>query len=181
VATRRALLRREGVTRDGRPFLIRPAASDDAPALVALRDAVAAEGDLIAATPGERSVVEEELSLTTLVREGGLPLTLVVDGEIAGQLLVSRRNERFHSHVGEVAIIVSNVYRGQGLGRALMETAIDWGRAVGVAKLSLSVFTTNHRAIALYRSLGFEEEGVRRAQVLLADGSRDVMLMALHL
>lgn len=181
MATRLALLRREGVTRDGRPFLIRPATRDDAPALVALRDAIAAEGNLIAAIPGERSVVEEELSLSTLVREGGLPLTVTVDGEVAGQLMVSRRPERFHSHIGEVAIIVSNRSRGQGLGRALMQTAIEWARAVGVAKLALSVFTSNERAIALYRSLGFEEEGVRRAQVRLADGPRDVMLMALHL
>ena len=181
MAARLALLRREGTTRDGREFLIRPAASADAPALVSLRDAVAAEGDLIAAAPGERSVIEEELSLSTLVRFGGLPLTLVVDGEVAGQLLVSRRAERFHSHIGEVAIIVSNHCRGQGLGRRLLETAIDWARAVGLSKLSLSVFTSNERAIGLYRSLGFEDEGVRRRQVLLADGPRDVLLMALHL
>ncbi|MGH7686599.1 MAG: GNAT family N-acetyltransferase [Candidatus Dormibacteria bacterium] len=181
MATRLALLRREGTTRGGREYLIRPAASTDAAALVSLRDAVAAEGDLIAAAPGERSVMEEELSLSTLVRFGGLPLTLLVDGEVAGQLLISRRAERFHSHIGEVAIIVSNHCRGQGLGRSLLETAIEWARAVGLTKLSLSVFTSNAPAIGLYRAMGFEEEGVRRRQVLLADGPRDVLLMALHL
>ena len=41
-----------------------------------------------------------------------------------------------------------------------MEMAIDWGRAVGLAKLSLRVFPDNGRAIALYRSLGFEDEGL---------------------
>lgn len=181
MAPRLALLRREGTTRDGRSYLIRPAARDDAPALVALRDAVAAERNLIAATPGERSVVEEELSLSTMLGEGGLPLTLLVDGAVAGQLLVSRRSERFHSHIGEVAIIVSNHCRGQGLGRQMLETAIDWARAVGITKLSLSVFTGNERAVALYRAVGFEDEGVRRRQVLLPDGPRDVLLMALHL
>lgn len=181
MAARLALLRREGTTSDGRTYLIRPASGDDAPPLVALRDEVAAEGGLIAATPGERSVLEEELSLSTLVGEGGLPLTLVVDGEVAGQLLVSRRPERYHSHIGELAIIVSSKCRGLGLGRALMETAVDWARAVGLTKLSLAVFTTNERAIGLYRSLGFEEEGTRRAHVLLADGPRDILVMALHL
>ncbi|HEX6537985.1 MAG TPA: GNAT family N-acetyltransferase [Candidatus Dormibacteraeota bacterium] len=181
MAARLALLRREGATSDGRRYLIRPAAREDAPAMVALRDAVAAEGDLIAAAPGERSVVEEELSLSTLLSQGGLPLTLLVDGDVAGQLLVSRRSERFLSHIGEIAIIVSNQCRGQGLGRQMMEAAIDWARAVGITKLSLSVFTSNERAIALYRAMGFEEEGVRRRQVLLADGPRDVLLMALHL
>ena len=181
MVTRLALLRREGTTPDGRSYVIRPAAREDAPALVALRDAVAAERTLIAAAPGERSVVEEELSLSTLVSQGGLPLTLVVEGAVCGQLMVSRRTERFYSHIGEVAIIVSNECRGQGLGRQLMETAIEWARAVGIAILSLSVFTSNERAIALYRAVGFEQEGLRRAQVLLADGPRDVLLMALHL
>ena len=180
-AARLALLRREGTTADGRSFLIRPAAAGDAPALVGLRDEVAAEGGLIAAVPGERSVLEEELSLSTLVAEGGLPLTLVIDGEVAGQLLVSRRQERYYAHVGEVAIIVSNKWRGQGLGKRLMETAVDWARAVGLTKLSLAVFTGNERAIRLYRSIGFEEEGTRRAHVLLADGPHDILVMALHL
>ena len=181
MAARLALLRRQGATRDGRSFLIRPAAAEDAPALVALRDEVAAEGGLIAATPGERSALEEELSLSALLAEGGLPLTLVVDGAVAGQLLVSRRPERYHAHIGEVAIIVSNKCRGLGLGRRLMETAVEWARAVGLSKLSLAVFTSNERAIRLYRSLGFEDEGTRRAHVLLADGPRDVLVMALHL
>ena len=181
MAGRVALLRREGTTGDGHAYLIRPAAAGDAPALIGLRDEVAAEGGLIAATPGERSALEEELSLSTLVREGGLPLTLVVDGEIAGQLLVSRRPERYHAHIGELAIIVSSSCRGLGLGRRLIETAVDWARAVGLSKLSLAVFTSNARAIGLYRSLGFEEEGTRRAHVMLADGPHDVLVMALHL
>lgn len=181
MSARPALLRREGTTGDGRPYLIRPAARDDAPALVALRDAVAGEGDVIAAAPGERSVLEEELSLSTLLGQGGLALTLVVSGEVAGQVLVSRHAERYQAHVGEVAIIVSNACRGQRLGRLLLETAVDWARAVGLAKLALTVFTTNSRAISLYRALGFAEEGMRRAQIRLPDGPRDVLLMALHL
>lgn len=181
MSARPALLRREGSARDGRSYLIRPAAREDAPALLALRDAVATEGDVIAAAPGERSVVEEELSLSTLLAQGGLALTLVVAGDVAGQLLVSRHAERYQSHVGEVAIIVSNSCRGLGLGRLLLETAVDWARAVGLAKLTLAVFTTNARAIALYRSLGFAEEGMRRGQIRLPQGTRDVLLMALHL
>lgn len=181
MSARTALLRREGTTPDGRGYLIRPASREDAPAVVALRDAVASEGGVIAATPGERSAVEEELSLGTLLSQGGLPLTLLVSGEVAGQLLVSRHAERYQAHIGEVAIIVSNACRGQGLGRALLETAVDWARAVGLAKLTLSVFTSNGRAIALYRAVGFEDEGVRLRHIMLPDGPRDVLLMALHL
>ena len=181
MSARLALLRRTGTARDGREFLIRPSSADDAEALVRLRDDIAAEGDLIAAVPGERTAMEEALLLSTLLSEGGLALTLVVAGAVSGQLLVSRRAERFHSHIGELAIIVSKSCRGAGLGRALMETAIDWAQAVGLEKLSLAVFSDNHRAIALYRAIGFVEEGLQQKQILLPAGPRDLLLMGLQL
>jgi RimJ/RimL family protein N-acetyltransferase len=63
----------------------------------------------------------------------------------------------------------------------LMEMAIAWGRAVGLAKLSLQVFPDNARAIALYRSLGFADEGLARGEVRMPSGDRDLLLMALAL
>jgi len=181
LTTRAALLRREGTARDGRAFLVRPTRSDDAPALVALHDAVAAEGGLIAAVPGERSAVEEELMLSTLLSSGGLALTLLVDDAVAGQCLVSRRLDPERAHIGEVAIVVSNTSRGVGLGRLLMEIAMEWSRAVGLEKLSLSVFPSNERAIALYRSLGFVDDGHRLHQVVLPSGPHDLLVMGLRL
>jgi len=181
VTTRLALLRREGRASDGRAFLIRPTSADDAAHLVALRDGVAAEGGLIAGLPGERSAMEEELVRETLLREGGLALTLDVEAAVAGQLLVSRRQQPGQRHIGDVAIVVTNTCRGIGLGHALMEAAIDWARAVGLERLALGVFTTNERAIALYRSVGFVDEEVRPHQALLADGPRDVLLMGMRL
>jgi RimJ/RimL family protein N-acetyltransferase len=178
---RRSLLRREGVTAGGRRFLLRPTRGEDAEALVRLRDAVAAEREFIAAVPGERSVVEEGLALAGLLAEGGLSLTLEVDGGVAGHLLVHRRNEPGETSIGDVAIIVENAHRGAGLGRALMETAIDWSRRVGLEKLCLGVFTGNQRAISLYRSLGFREEGTQHTRVHLPDGERELLLMGLRL
>lgn len=175
------LLRRGGRTGSGREYAIRPTSREDAPALVTLRDLVAAEGDVIAAVPGERSVFEEELSLSTVLSQGGLALTLVVDGEVSGQLLVTRRQGRYQSHIGDLAILVSKPCRGLGLGRRLMETAVDWGRAVRLEKLSLGVFSSNERAISLYRAVGFVDEGLRRHQIMLPSGPRDLMLMGLRL
>jgi len=95
--------------------------------------------------------------------------------------MVQRRAGRHYAHVGEIAILVSNAQRGAGLGRALMEMAIDWARAVGLAKLSLRVFPDNERAIALYRSLGFRDEGLVRGEVRMPSGDRDMLLMGLAL
>jgi ribosomal protein S18 acetylase RimI-like enzyme len=161
--------------------MIRPSQDADAPGLARLIDAVAGEGELIAAVPGEPDTIEQSARLVSIVLEGGLSLTLEVDGIPAGHVMVQRRAGRHYAHVGEIAILVSNAQRGFGLGRILMEMAIDWGRAVGLAKISLRVFPDNARAIALYRSLGFEEEGLARREVRMPGGDRDMLLMGLAL
>jgi ribosomal protein S18 acetylase RimI-like enzyme len=176
-----AVLRREGVTRDGRPFVIRPSGDGDAPELAALIDAVAAEGEFIVAVPGEPETLEQSARLVTIALEGGLSLSLEVDGLVAGNLMVHRRAGRHFSHVAEIAIVVSNEQRRAGFGRMLMEMAIAWSQAVGLAKLSLQVFPDNARAIALYRSLGFADEGLARGDARMPSGDRDLLLMGLTL
>jgi len=176
------LLRREGVSRGERAWLIRPTRPDeDAAALVAIRDEIAAEGELIAGVPGERSALEETLALAGLISGGGLALTLEVEGRVAGNLMVERRRGRYEQHRGDLSIAIGAGYRGEGLGRALVETAVAWARAVGLAKLTLGVFPSNTRAIALYRGLGFVEEGVLRGHLRLPEGERDLVLMGLRL
>jgi putative acetyltransferase len=57
--------------------------------------------------------------------------------------------------------------QGQGVGRALMQALVDWADRWGqVLRLELNVYTDNERAIALYRSFGFEIEGTHRAYAL---------------
>jgi len=176
-----AVLRREGVTRDGRPFVIRPSRDGDAPELAALIDAVAGEGEFIVALPGEPETLEQSARLISIALEGGLSLSLEVDGIVAGNVLVHRRAGKHYSHVGEMAIVVSNERRRAGFGRMLMEMAIAWARAVGLAKLSLQVFPDNAPAIALYRSLGFADEGLAKREVRMPGGDRDLLLMGLVL
>jgi ribosomal protein S18 acetylase RimI-like enzyme len=177
----RPVLRREGTTPSGHPYVIRPSQDGDAPGIAALIDAVAGEGELIAAVPGEPDTIEQTVRLVSIVLEGGLSLTLEVGGVPAGHVMVQRRAGRHYGHVGEIAILVSNSERGAGLGRALMEMAIDWSRVVGLAKLMLRVFPDNRRAIALYRALGFEDEGLVKGEVRMPSGDRDLLLMGLAL
>lgn len=87
------------------------------------------------------------------------------------------------SHVGRLQMMVAAAHRGQGIGAALMDATIERARAGGVlTKLSLAVMADNTRAIALYRSRGFADEGRRVAEIRMEDGSlRDDLLMALML
>ena len=81
-------------------------------------------------------------------------------------------------HCGKLEIMVSARHRGVGIGRALMAYALDWARESVLTKIGLTVYADNERAIALYRSLGFEEEGRRPREYRLPDGSyRDDLLL----
>ena len=64
--------------------------------------------------------------------------------------------------VVEFGMMLLDGYRGQGLGRRLLDAGVEWAREVGAHKVGLQVWPDNERAIALYRSAGFEVEGVLR-------------------
>jgi ribosomal protein S18 acetylase RimI-like enzyme len=70
-------------------------------------------------------------------------------------------------------------YRGQGIGTKLVHAVIDHCRKMGLEKIDLEVYTTNTAAVALYKKLGFVEEGLKRKNRKLEDGTYfDIHLMA---
>ena len=53
--------------------------------------------------------------------------------------------------------MVDPVHWGKGAGRALSERALEWARSEGYRAMQFNaVAESNTRAVALYRSLGFE-------------------------
>jgi RimJ/RimL family protein N-acetyltransferase len=71
-----------------------------------------------------------------------------------------------------VAVFVRAEYRGRGIGKRLVGSAITHARTVsGVERLELSVEATNEPAKAIYRSLGFVTWGTE-PEHLLYDGKR---------
>lgn len=60
-------------------------------------------------------------------------------------------------------------FHGQGLGRRLMQTAIDTARAAGARRLLLAVYSRNDRANAFYARCGFRQVGTRLFHVGVND------------
>jgi ribosomal-protein-alanine N-acetyltransferase len=60
------------------------------------------------------------------------------------------------------SIAVSIPGRRRGIGRALCLQGMDWSRNRGAATIELEVRASSSGALALYRSLGFVEQGRRR-------------------
>ena len=71
-------------------------------------------------------------------------------------------------------------WRGAGLGRRLMAAALADAWQRHFERIELWVRGPNAAAIALYRKMGFVEEGRRRDAIRLGFGSEDEVLMAMH-
>jgi L-amino acid N-acyltransferase YncA len=63
-------------------------------------------------------------------------------------------------HVASASFMVASSARGDGVGRALVEDALEWARAAGFRAMQFNaVAATNSAAVALYASLEFEIVG----------------------
>jgi len=162
---------------------IRGAEPRDADALVALGREVGAEPEgWLITTGGWRTAGEERRYLKALRRwEHAAVFVAEMNGQVVGRLSVSRDQHPASRHVADLGLMVAAERRGQGIGRGLLEAAVDWARAAGVTKLELHVFPWNEPALRLYERFGFEREGVRRGHYRRAGEEVDAILMAYRL
>ena len=96
--------------------------------------------------------------LDALKREYYLFLKAEVRGNLAGYCGYQRSFE----NADITNVTVKNEFRRRGIARRLLQSLMEMGRAEGIRRFSLEVRRSNSGAIALYRSLGFREEGVRK-------------------
>lgn len=64
------------------------------------------------------------------------------------------------------AIVVSETSQGFGVGEALLSNAEAAAKGAGALSLTLHVFATNRRALALYERMGYEGELIRHIKML---------------
>ena len=165
-------------------FRIRAADPTDAEQLTRLAEAVSAEpGGWLISTGGEwRSAGDERRYLKALRRYPHAAVFVAErdDGALVGRLSVSRDAHPASSHVADLGLMVASDARRQGVGRALLSSAVEWARGAGVRKLELHVFPWNDAAISLYEAFGFEREGYRTGHYHRAGEDVDAILMAYH-
>lgn len=168
---------------------VRPATPDDAERLIAHVLAMIEEAaDSLPMAPGEFTMtVEQERQFLADVAAADNSLYLIAEvvraggeAELVGILNYAGGKRRATRHTAVLGISVRRAWQGQGVGRALMNEAIRRARATQVLRrLELSVYADNHRAIALYESVGFVTEGVKRRAIYRADDVIDERVMGL--
>lgn len=102
------------------------------------------------------------------------------NGDIVGHVDLKGNHLKTGMHRCELGIGIEHAYRGQGMGRRLMQTAIDFARSAPTLKwLDLRVFADNKNARLLYTKLGFAELGVVVDRFQIDGVSIDDVLMTL--
>lgn len=84
-------------------------------------------------------------------------------------------------HVARLGMGLLPSHRGQNIGRRLIEATIERAKEIGMEKIELTVHASNVSAIALYRRVGFLEEGRRIRAWLVDEIYDDILLMAKNL
>lgn len=99
------------------------------------------------------------------------------DGEIRGYaILMPTVEEAELLNIG-----VASAWQRKGLGRAILHEMLELARNKNMHRVFLEVRSSNVAAIALYRSAGFVEVGLRRGYYQGANGSEDAVTMACDL
>ena len=126
--------------------------------------------------PGEIELwLESRLTL-----DRSFVLVALQDGTVVGLLDLQAGQRPDNRHAGRFGLSVGQEHRGRRIGRALIERALmDARQWQGFCRIELECVAWNLAAIALYQSLGFEIEGVKRKGVNLRGQPEDDVLMAL--
>jgi ribosomal protein S18 acetylase RimI-like enzyme len=151
---------------------LRTADGADAEGLVALMKTVAIEGRWIRTQwPFDENDRVERFRGTL---QDGRVLCIVAEraGRIVGQITLFPADD-----IAEFGMFVETNDRGRGLGRRLLDAGEKLARERGFPSLELEVYAHNDAAVALYRSVGFEEFGDRYPELRTSGELYEVVRM----
>jgi GNAT superfamily N-acetyltransferase len=89
-------------------------------------------------------------------------------GQAVGFVCVSERTHftgEVDTYIGE--LVVAKMAQGEGVGRALVRAAEDWGRARGRKRVVVDTGAANAPARQFYAALGYEEEDITVSRAIV--------------
>jgi len=89
-------------------------------------------------------------------------LVAEIEGIVVGFVNFTTRKTILHRGLSGLIdeLIIAKSYRGKGIGRQLLSSAIEKSRQLGCCEVEVSTEKTNIKAREFYRQCGFTERGV---------------------
>jgi RimJ/RimL family protein N-acetyltransferase len=152
------------ISKDIGSCIVRTGKLEDAEAILDIQKSVVSEGEFLISVSEEfnkTSSQQKEWVQSILENENETLIVAEKDGEIVGWIVFEiTQNRKRLSHTGSFGMLIRKSYRGLGIGKMLLKDLLEWAEKNPlIEKVSLAVFSTNHRAISLYKKMGFIEEG----------------------
>lgn len=152
---------------------VRVAVEEDAATMLEIQKEVLAEEDFLITTVEEFQQTidgQKEWIQAKLANERETIFIAQYEEKMVGWLMFQSPHRKRLAHTGTFGMMVLKEYRGLGIGKLLLEKIITWAEHNPyIEKISLGVFSTNERAIALYKKMGFVEEGRKINEIKLHD------------
>lgn len=133
--------------------MIRPATEQDWPAIWPFLADIVAAGETYAypedltSESGRRLWMQPPPARTVVAMQGAT---------VAGSATMGPNRPGRGAHVATASFMVHPSHRGQGVGRALGEHAVEWARDAGYRSMQFNaVVETNDAAVRLWQALGF--------------------------
>lgn len=159
----------------GREYMLRSAAEEDAPQLIAYLKQTAAESPYLLREPEEVTLTQErEQSFIRAKEEDGRELMLLCfdgDRHVGNCSVMAVSGLARQAHRCEVAIALYREYWGRGIGRKMLETVLETAGQMGYEQAELEVVSSNRAAMGLYEKLGFKRYGLLPRNMKYKDGS----------
>lgn len=157
--------------------MIRTLTADDLEAYKALwRHGLSAEPTAFLLTPEEALGALDSSLIVTL--QSGAIIGAFDGTTLVGFVAMHQGRPARLRHMADIGpLYVQPGARRQGLGRQLLEAAMEAARARAILQLELCVDATNTGARALYEALGFVQIGLRPRSVIVDGVARDDILM----
>lgn len=162
-------------------MIIREVVVKDAAELAALIQQVEAESDYMLMEAGERETIPEQQRSRIESMKNTINSTIFVaekDNRLIGYLFAIGGTARRTKHSVYIVIGILKDYRGLGVGTSLFQNMMEWAKERNIHRLELTTVTRNEAGVALYKKMGFEIEGTKKASLFIDGEFVDEYYMA---
>ena len=121
-----------------------------------------------------KSIVDKELN-----RKDKIKFFTFLNGKLISYSFLTKFEKPTKKHNCILGIVISKGWQKKGLGKNICDYMIKFAWKKGFRKIWLTVYSDNVRAFKLYKSLGFEIEGIFMSDEKMNKTFRHIVSMAL--